>query len=78
MRGKALYAEQCGEYIAKLRDHPGTRADGTAPTLPGNLPAIDQRWGEHWRHRPSARIHGYIRGIAQPTTFLIMDTAPDF
>ena len=66
--GKAL-AEQCGEYIAKLRDHPGTRADGTAPTLPGNLPAIDQRWVSIGATDLQRGFMAIIRGIAQPTTF---------
>ena len=66
--GKAL-AEACGEYIAKLRAHPGTRPDGTAPTLPGALPALDQRWISIGATDIQRGFMAVIRGIAQPTTF---------
>ena len=66
--GKAL-AEQCGAYIAKLRKHPGTREDGTAPTLPGMQPALDQRWVNIGATQLQQGFMAVIRGIAQPTTF---------
>lgn len=66
--GKAL-AEQCGAYIAKLREHPGTRPDGTAPTLAGMLAALDQRWISIGATDLQRGWMAVIRGIAQPTTF---------
>ena len=66
--GKAL-AEKCGEYIAKLRSHPGTRPDGTAPTLPGMLPALDQRWVSIGATDLQRGFMAVIRSIAQPTDF---------
>jgi hypothetical protein len=66
--GKAL-AEQCGAYIEKLRTHPGIRPDGTAPTLPGMLPALDQRWISIGATDLQRGFMAVIRGIAQPTTF---------
>ena len=66
--GKAL-AEACGVYVAKLRTYPGTRPDGTAPTLPGQLPALDQRWISIGATDIQTGFMAVIRGIAQPTTF---------
>lgn len=66
--GKAL-AEQCGEYIDKLRAHPCARPDGTAPTLPGQMPALDQRWVSIGATDIQRGFMAIIRGIAQPTTF---------
>lgn len=67
--GKAL-AEQCGAYIAKLRQHPGAHPLGhNAPTEPGQLPALDQRWVSIGATDIQRGFMAVIRGIAQPTTF---------
>ena len=67
--GKAL-AEQCGAYIAKLRQHPTVHPQGhTAPTEPGQLPALDQRWVSIGATDLQRGFMAVIRGIAQPTTF---------
>ena len=64
--GKAL-AEQCGAYIAKLRQH--------VPVNPGDpdkedaLPALDQRWISIGATDLQRGFMAVIRGIAQPTTF---------
>lgn len=51
--GKAL-AEQCGQYIAKLRER-GTQ--------------LDQRWVSIGATELQQGFMAVIRGIAQPTTF---------
>ena len=62
--GKAL-AEQCGAYIAKLREYHGVmRADGAPP-----LPALDQRWISIGATDLQRGFMSVMRGIAQPTTF---------
>lgn len=67
--GKAL-AEQCGAYIAKLREHPGTHPLGhNSPTEPGQLPTLDQRWISIGATDLQRGFMAVIRGIAQPTTF---------
>lgn len=66
--GKAL-AEQCGAFVAKLRTHPGVRPDGTAPTVLGMPPALDQRWVSIGATHIQEGFMAVIRGIAQPTTF---------
>ena len=66
--GKAL-AEQCGAYIAKLRTHPTTSPAGNAPTEPGQLPALDQRWISIGATDLQRGFMAVIRGVAQPTTF---------
>jgi len=72
--GKAL-AEACGAYIAKLRGHPATAADGTPrnhETLGGQpmvLPSLDQRWISIGATDLQRGFMAVIRGIAQPTTF---------
>ena len=72
--GKAL-AEQCGAYIAKLRGHPPTAADGiprTHETLGGDpayLPSLDQRWISIGATDLQRGFMAVIRGIAQPTSF---------
>ena len=64
---KAL-AEQCGEYIAKLRRHQQT---GSNPVLgsPSELPPLDQRWISIGATDLQRGFMAVIRGIAQPTTF---------
>lgn len=57
--GKAL-AEQCGAYIAKLRD-PKTGGDA--------LVVLDQRWISIGATDLQRGFMAVIRGIAQPTTF---------
>jgi len=52
--GKAL-AEQCGAWIAKLREHP-------------DVP-LDQRWVSIGATDLQRGFMAVIRGIAQPTTF---------
>jgi hypothetical protein len=66
--GKAL-AEQCGAWVAKLRAHPLASPNGTAPTLPGALPALDQRWVSIGATDLQRGFMAILRGIAQPTTF---------
>ncbi len=56
--GKAL-AEQCGAYIAKLREG--------VPALPAS--ALDQRWISIGATDLQRGFMAVIRGIAQPTTF---------
>lgn len=65
--GKAL-AEQCGAYIAKLRQHPDVTRnqapnDGTTPQ------PLDQRWISIGATDLQRGFMAVIRGIAQPTTF---------
>ncbi len=63
--GKAL-AEQCGEYIAKLR----TYADVARKTDVQQLtPPLDQRWVSIGATDIQRGFMAVIRGIAQPTTF---------
>ena len=63
--GKAL-AEQCGEYIAKLR----TYADVARVTAVTQLtPPLDQRWISIGATDLQRGFMSVIRGIAQPTTF---------
>ena len=69
--GKAL-AEQCGAYIAKLRQHPAT-SPGQPPfvnnTPEGPRPSLDQRWVSIGATDLQTGFMAVIRGIAQPTTF---------
>jgi hypothetical protein len=65
--GKAL-AEQCGEWIAKLRSHPhgtpfGQDASGLLP------PPLDHRWINIGATDLQRGFMAVTRGIAQPTTF---------
>jgi hypothetical protein len=63
--GKAL-AEQCGEYIAKLR----TYADVARVTDVTQLvPPLDQRWISIGATDLQRGFMSVMRGIAQPTTF---------
>lgn len=72
--GKAL-AEACGAYIAKLRGHPATAADGvprvheTLGGQPAYLPSLDQRWISIGATDLQRGFMAVTRGIAQPTTF---------
>lgn len=68
--GKAL-AEQCGAYIAKLQKYPSSLRGGlpNAPTEPGQLPTLDQRWVSIGATDIQRGFMAVIRGIAQPTTF---------
>lgn len=63
--GKAL-AEQCGAYIAKLREHADVSRKHTTPMLE---PALDQRWISIGATDLQRGFMAVIRGIAQPTTF---------
>ena len=69
--GKAL-AEQCGEYITKLRAH-GDIARGITSLKDSELaPSIlmlDQRWISIGATDLQRGFMAVIRGIAQPTTF---------
>ncbi len=58
--GKAL-AEQCGEYIAKLRTY--VAREGSPD------PVLDQRWISIGATDLQRGFMAVIRGIAQPTTF---------
>jgi hypothetical protein len=62
--GKAL-AEQCGEYIAKLRTLNG-QPDGDSHR---DLPNLDQRWISIGATDLQRGFMAVIRGIARPTTF---------
>lgn len=62
--GKAL-AEQCGAYIAKLRQ----QQDTARPNDTGALPSLDQRWISIGATDLQRGFMAVIRGIAQPTTF---------
>ena len=67
--GKAL-AEACGAYGAKLRKHPISHPSGhNAPTEPGDLPPLDQRWISIGATDLQRGFMAIVRGIAQPTTF---------
>ncbi len=63
--GKAL-AEQCGAYIAKLRQHQDSRG-GTNGGTEGLY--LDQRWISIGATDLQRGFMAVIRGIAQPTTF---------
>jgi hypothetical protein len=60
--GKAL-AQQCGEYIAKLR------AIDAGPATSAYKPQLDQRWISIGATQLQQGFMAVIRGIAQPTTF---------
>ncbi|MBX3603230.1 MAG: hypothetical protein KF863_21625 [Rubrivivax sp.] len=62
--GKAL-AEQCGVYIAKLREHTGPKTSDDDPTKL----SLDQRWISIGATQLQQGWMAVIRGIAQPTTF---------
>ncbi len=62
--GKAL-AEQCGAYIAKLREHTGPK---TSEDDQSRL-SLDQRWISIGATDLQRGFMAVIRGIAQPTTF---------
>jgi hypothetical protein len=62
--GKAL-AEQCGAYIAKLREFTGPK---TSDDDPSKL-SLDQRWISIGATDLQRGFMAVIRGIAQPTTF---------
>jgi hypothetical protein len=67
--GKAL-AEQCGAFVAKLRQHPDiTRTD--TPVADGRPLSLDldQRWVSMGATDLQVGFMKLIRGIAQPTTF---------
>jgi hypothetical protein len=64
--GKAL-AEQCGEYIEKLRLHPSASAPLADAHKIG--PSLDQRWISIGATDIQKGWMCVIRGIAQPTTF---------
>lgn len=68
--GKAL-AEQCGAWIAKLRQHPQANAAGQAPYdgTSDRLVPLDQRWVSIGATDLQRGFMAVIRGIAQPTTF---------
>ncbi len=66
--GKAL-AEQCGDFIAKLRQHPASNPLGNPPTEPGQMQPLDQRWISIGATDLQRGFMAVIRGIAQPTTF---------
>ena len=65
--GKAL-AEQCGAYIAKLRERDALIAK-TPPTTADAPRALDQRWISIGATDLQRGFMAVIRGIAQPTTF---------
>lgn len=68
--GKAL-AEQCGEYIAKLRARPDVTRNAILrqENPPDRGPALDQRWVSIGATDIQRGFMAVIRGIAQPSTF---------
>ena len=68
--GKAL-AQQCGDYIAKLRSHAdaGRAQPDTVAGIELPQPALDQRWISIGATQLQQGFMAVIRGIAQPTTF---------
>lgn len=69
--GKSL-AEQCGEYIEKLRSFPQTGPEGPGLRVDGHgneHPSIDQRWISIGATDLQKGFMAVMRGIAQPTTF---------
>lgn len=62
---KAL-AEQCGELIAKLRQHGDVNRPGIVVK---SGPPLDQRWIAIGATQIQQGFMAVIRGIAQPTTF---------
>lgn len=66
--GKAL-AEQCGAYIAKLRQLDGLKKYDAAGDEAVSTPALDQRWISIGATDLQRGFMAVIRGIAQPTTF---------
>jgi hypothetical protein len=62
--GKAL-AEQCGAYIAKLRQYTGPQTSNDDQTKL----SLDQRWISIGATQLQQGFMAVIRGIAQPTTF---------
>jgi len=63
--GKAL-AEQCGEYITKLRRRGNINEPGTA--IDSGMP-LDRRWISIGETNLQLGFMAVLRGIAQPTTF---------
>lgn len=66
--GKAL-AEQCGAYIAKLRQHTGVVGEHYTDAEKAAVLALDQRWISIGATQLQQGFMAVIRGIAQPTTF---------
>ena len=67
--GKAL-AEQCGAFIAKLREHTDTRMAQLRPVDDiVRTPTLDQRWVSIGATHLQEGWMAVIRGIAQPTSF---------
>jgi hypothetical protein len=67
--GKAL-AEQCGEYIAKLRAQKKTDFAKSEDTEAFSMGLdLDQRWISIGATDLQRGFMAVIRGIAQPTTF---------
>ena len=62
--GTAL-AEQCGAYIAKLRQH----HDSQGGTCAGSELHVDQRWISIGATDLQTGFMAVIRGIAKPTAF---------
>lgn len=67
--GKAL-AQQCGAFIAKLRQHPAAR-EGIPPGAVevDGMGTLDQRWISIGATDLQRGFMAVIRGITQPTTF---------
>ena len=64
---KAL-AEQCGEFIERLRRHPHAN-DKQASAAADSLVPLDHRWVSIGATHLQQGFMAVIRGIAQPTTF---------
>lgn len=64
---KAL-AEQCGNFVAKLRSLPSSNAPVQHDRSPSYV-ALDQRWVSMGASDLQVGFMKLIRGIAQPTTF---------
>ena len=69
--GKAL-AEQCGAFVAKLRNYVPQDMEGAPGTEDGPFKlgaTLDQRWISIGATDLQRGFMAIIRGIAQPTTF---------
>jgi hypothetical protein len=66
--GKAL-AEQCGEYISRLRGYIPKNTSGPDPLAFKPGATLDQRWISIGATDLQRGFMAVIRGIAQPTSF---------
>lgn len=65
---KAL-AEQVGEFVKRLREHPPAALVDPAAAMPNGKVPIDQRWVHIGATQLQQGFMALTRAIAQPTTF---------